>query len=225
MNEKLLNNTKSSSHQNRNLVSLTGIEQLTRYQMKTDLKLEVYNHSDKQIDRFLEKISQINLDRSHYLLLFVGKYKSGKKSMLKRLQKKVGGFAEIDLETIITPNEEEAYAKIDKVFSTIPSSTKNILFTNGEVLTGQYTGYTYSNVRYATPQEKYLISKMTGSEKLYVLELKESEAIDKTLERFAQAAIEFEAPASFIGKLFWKLTQIKINGHTFPSTRPSSNTI
>lgn len=193
--------------------------------MKTDLKLEVYNHSDKHINRFLEKISQINLDRSHYLLLFVGKYISGKKSMLKRLQKKVGGFAEIDLQNVISQNEEESYSNIDKVFSSIPSSTKNILFKNGEVLTGQYTGYTYSNVRYATPQEKYLISKMKGSEKFYVLELNETEAIDKTLERFAQSAIEFEAPASFIGKLFWKLTQIKFNGHTFPSKRPSSTTV
>lgn len=193
--------------------------------MKTDLKLEIYNHSDNQINRFLEKISQINLDRSHYLLLFVGKYKSGKKSMLNRLQKKVGEFTEIDLQSVITTNEEETYASIDKVFSSIPSSTKNILFKNGEVLTGQYTGYTYSTVRYATPQEKYLINKMKGSEKFYVLELKEIEAIDKTLERFAQSAIEFEAPASFIGKLFWKLTQIKINGHTFPSKRPTSTTI
>lgn len=193
--------------------------------MKKALNLEIYNHSDKQINRFLEKISQINLDRSHYLLLFVGKYKSGKKSMLNRLQKKVGGFAEIDLQNIISPNEKESFAKIDKLFSSIPSSTKNIHFKNGEVLTGQYTGYTYSTVRYATPQEKYLISKMKGSEKFYVLELNEVEAIDKTLERFAQAVIEFKAPASFIGRLFWKLTQIKINGHTFPSNRPSSTTI
>lgn len=193
--------------------------------MKTDLKLEVYNHSDKEISRFLEKVSQINLERSHYLLLFVGKFKSGKKSMLNRLQKKVGDFAEIDLETVITPNEEESIANIDKVFASIPSSTKNILFKNGEALTGQYTGYTYSTVRYATPQEKYLLRKMKGSEKLYVLELKETEAIDKTLERFAQSAIEFEAPGSFIGKLLWRVTQIKINGHTFPSRRPTSSAV
>lgn len=193
--------------------------------MKTDLKLEVYNHSDKQINGFLEKISKINLDRSHYLLLFVGKYKSGKKSMLNKLQKKVGEFAEIDLQNVITPNEAETYTNIDKLFSSIPSSTKNILFKNGEALTGQYTGYTYSTVRYATPQEKYLISKMKGSERFYVLELKETEAIDKTLERFAQSAITFGAPSSFIGKLFWKLTQIKFNGHTFPSKRPSSSTV
>lgn len=190
--------------------------------MKTDLKLKIYNHSDKEITRFLEKISQINLDRSHYLLLFVGKYKSGKKSMLNRLQKKVGAFEEIDLEQVISPNEEETYAKIDNLFSTIPSTTKNILFKNGEVLSGQYTGFTYSTVRYASPQERYLINKMKESEKCYVLELRESEAIDKTLERFAQAAIMFESPDSFIGKMLWKITQIKINGHNFPSKRPSS---
>jgi hypothetical protein len=193
--------------------------------MKTDSKLEVYNHGDKEITRFLEKISQINLDRSHYLLLFIGKYKSGKKSMLNRLRKKVGDFAEIDLENVISPNEEESYAKIDKIFSSLPSTTKNILFKNGEALTGQYTGYTYSTVRYATPQERYLINKMKGSEKFYVLELNESEAVDKTMERFAQAAIEFEAPGSFFGKLLWRITQIKINGHTFPSNRPSSSVV
>jgi|AntRauTorckE6833_2_1112554.scaffolds.fasta_scaffold02558_1 hypothetical protein len=193
--------------------------------MKTDLKLEIYDHGDKQITRFLDKISQINLDRSHYLLLFVGKFKSGKKSMLNRLQKKVGNFAEIDLQNVISQNEEESITNIDKIFSSIPSSTKNIILKNGEALTGQYTGYTYSHVRYATPQEKYLIRKMKGSQKLYVLELNETEAIDKTLERFAQAAIMFKAPTSFIGKLFWRLTQIKFNGHTFPSKRPSTTTI
>lgn len=192
--------------------------------MKTELKLEVYHHSDKELSRFLDKITQINLDKSHYLLLFVGKYQSAKKSMLSRIEKKIGDFIVVDLEQMITPNEDESYSNIDKLFSSLSASNKNILFKNGEALTGQYTGYTYSTVRYATPQEKYLLKKIAGSEKYYVLELKEAEGIDKTLERFAQAAIEFDAPVSWVGRLFWRLTQIKINGHTFPSKRPNTTT-
>ncbi|MEX0945055.1 MAG: AAA family ATPase [Balneolaceae bacterium] len=184
-------------------------------------RLEVLKHNDKEITGFLDRVSQINLDRSHYLIIFIGAYQAGKTNLIKRLQKKIGEFIEIDLSTVISQNEEESYKNIDELFSVIAKSDKNILFNHGDVLAGQYTGYTYSSVRYATPQEKYFLKKITGSERFYVLNLKETAAIDKTLERFAQTSIQFDQPASFLGLLFWKIRQIKLQGHTFASKRPT----
>ncbi len=184
---------------------------------------EVFNHNDKEIKHLLNTISEINLDRSHYLLIMVGPYKAGKKNLLKRLQNKIGEFIEIDLSTVIKQNEEESYKNIDELFEMISKTDKNILFNNGDVLAGQYTGYTYSSVRYATPQERYLLNKISGSEKFCVLSLEEPQAIDKRLEQFAQAAIRFDKPKSILGKLFWNIKQIKIQGHTFVSKRPLSS--
>lgn len=184
--------------------------------------LEVLNHTDKEITNFLDRVSEINLKRSHYLLILIGPYQSGKNRLMNRLQKKIGGFIEIDLSAVITQDETESYKNIEELFTMISKTDKNILFNNGDVLAGQYTGYTYSSVRYATPQERFLLNKINGSEKFCILNLTEHEALDKRLERFAQAAIRFDNPRSFLAKLIWKIRRIKIQGHTFVSNRPLS---
>lgn len=184
---------------------------------------EVFDHSDKEITNFLDRVSEINLDRSHYMLILIGPYKPGKKKLQNRLQKKLGEFIEIDLSSVITQNEEESYKNIDELFTMISKTDKNLLFNNGDVLAGQYTGYTYSSTRYATPQEKYFLNNINGCEKFCVLNLDEPEAIDKRLEQFAQAAIRFDNPKSFLANLIWKIKQFKLQGHTFVSKRPLSS--
>ena len=186
-------------------------------------KLEVLNHTDKEITNFLNRVSEINLKNSHYLLILIGPYQSGKNHLINRLQKKIGEFVEIDLSAVITQDEEESFKNIDELFTMISKTDKNIRFNNGDVLAGQYTGYSYSSVRYATPQERYLLDKINGSEKFCVLSLAEPEALDKRLEGFAQAAIRFDKPKSLFAKLIWKIRQIRIQGHTFVSIRPLSS--
>jgi SpoVK/Ycf46/Vps4 family AAA+-type ATPase len=189
--------------------------------MKKQNELSAFPYNDKKVDSFFSELDDINLESSNYLLLLVGPYEAGKKSILSRLQKKRGNFIEIDIRDMISLNEQTSFRKIDETFSAIGETEKNILFRNGDALAGEYTGFTYSSVRYATPQERYLLKKMTGTEKFFVIDIKEFENIDKTLQRYAQSAILFDQPDSFVSKLFWKLRQIKVHGHTFANKRPA----
>ncbi len=190
--------------------------------MITSNGIETFSFSDKRTTSLLSDLDELNLESSHYLLLLVGIYEAGKKNILNKLQKKRGPFKEIDIREMISLNEQESYKKIDRVFDSIGENDKNILFRNGDALAGEYTGFTYSSVRYATPQEKYLLKKIRHTERFYVIDMKEYENIDKTLQRYAQVAILFNKPNSFLGGLFWKLRQIKVNGHTFANKRPST---
>ncbi|MCC5906891.1 MAG: hypothetical protein JJU13_11825 [Balneolaceae bacterium] len=190
--------------------------------MNRSTGIETFSFSDKRTTSLLSDLDELNLESSHYLLLLVGIYEAGKKNILNKLQKKRGPFKEIDIREMISLNEQESYQKIDRVFDSIDENDKNILFRNGDALAGEYTGFTYSSVRYATPQEKYLLKKIMHTERFYVIDMKEYENIDKTLQRYAQTAILFDKPNSFLGGLFWKLRQIKVNGHTFANKRPST---
>lgn len=188
-------------------------------------RIHTIKGNSRELESFLDKLKSLNLESSYYLLILVGHYKSGKERFLKRLKDKIGEFEAVNLLDIISANEEESYKKIDELFKYIGETEKNLLFQNGDCLAGEYTGHTYSAVRYATPQEKYLLKKIIGSERLYVIDIEDSENIDKTLERVAQTAITFDEADSLFGKLFWKLRQIKVNGHTFSNKRPAATGI
>lgn len=190
--------------------------------MSQSSSLERLSHSDKKISSLINDLGEINLESSYYLILLVGPYKAGRKNVLSRVEKKLGSFKEIDLRDVVMLDEEACFRKIDELFSSIGETEKNLHFRHGDALAGEYTGFTYSSTRYATPQEKYLLKKINSSEKFVIIELDELENIDKTLERYAQAAIICDKPASAMGKLLWKLKQIKVHGHTFANKRPKT---
>lgn len=190
--------------------------------MEQTSRLEKISHNDKKVSSFIDQLDDINLESSYYLLLLVGGNKSWKKNIRSKIEKKRDSFKEIDLRDVIKLNEEECYKEIDNLFSYIGETEKNLYFKHGDALAGEYTGFTYSSIRYATPQEKYLLKKIKSSEKLVVIDLEEFENIDKTLERTAQVAILFDKPSSVWGKFLWKLKQIHVNGHTFSNKRPKT---
>lgn len=180
------------------------------------------SYSDKEISSIIDNLDDINLESSYYLMLVAGPYKEGRENILPRVERKVGMYKEIDLRDIILLNEEACYQKIDELFDSIEKNKKSLYFRHGDVLGGEYTGFTYSSTRYATPQEKYLLNKIKSSEKFVVIELEDLESIDKTLERYAQTIIICDKPTSSVGKFFWKLKQIHVNGHTFSNKRPKT---
>lgn len=173
------------------------------------------------LSSFIKGLDEIDLDSSYYLLLVVGRLQAEKNRFLKRVEEKTGSFQEFDLRDVISQNEADSYSKIDDLFSYIGETEKNIIFRNGDCLAGEYTGFTYSSVRYATPQEKHLLKKIVGSERFFVIDLQERENIDKTLQRFAQAAAIFDEADAFFGKLLGRLKQITVHGHTFANKRPA----
>jgi hypothetical protein len=179
--------------------------------------VERISYKDKDIDSIIRKIAGLQLDSTYYLLVLAGKNRSAKEQVMDRLNKESLEFHEIDLREVISTVEEDCYENIDTLFNNLPDSPRHLYLKNADVLSGEYTGFTYSSVRYATPQEKYLLQKIRSSERIVVLDLLDKANITKTLERTAQTAIECD-PAS---GLLSKLKQIRVHGHTFENKRPA----
>lgn len=183
---------------------------------------KIISYNDKEVSSIIDNLDDINLESSYYLMLLVGPYAEARENILPRVERKVGMYKEIDLRDIILLNEDECYKKIDELFSSIEANRRSLLFRHGDALAGEYTGFTYSSTRYATPQEKYLLKKITDSEIFVVIEFEDIDSIDKTLERYAQTTIVCDKPTSAMGKFFWRLKQIHVNGHTFSNKRPKT---
>lgn len=187
--------------------------------MATQPDLQI-SHTDNQIKSFLDGLNDLNVDASSYLVLMTGKYQKGKEKFLKEAASVIDSeILTVDLDTVITSNEEDTYQNIDQLFQQLKGSTRYIYFANGDRLGGVYTGYSYSVERYSTPQERYFLKKINASEKIAFLDLKDPYTANPTLRRLSQAIIKFDQPKSFFNKLIWKLTQIRVNGSQFESTK------
>ncbi|REL37634.1 hypothetical protein DYD21_07570 [Rhodohalobacter sp. SW132] len=183
--------------------------------MGTSEKLQTLKHSDKEVSSYLKTLSDINLDGSYYLTIAAGKNKSAKKDFYKKVKKQAGNsFKEIDLREIITTQLDETAKNLDELFLSL-GSEKYVWLSHGDQLGGVYTGYSYSVRRYATPQERYLLEKITDSEKIFFIDLDDKHTVNNTMRRHAQTLITFEHPSSFLGRL----KQITINGSSFESSR------
>lgn len=177
-------------------------------------------HNSEDVQAIIDKLTSVNVKGSYFLLVLAGKYKSGKKDLLKKIAGQTGELSTVDMREIISTNEEETYQKIDKLFSSMSKDDKYVLLENCDVLSGEYTGFTYSTVRYATPQEKNLLNIIKSSEKVIIMDIQDYANVNSTLERLSQEVITFDGPTGMIGKLKWKLQNIRIQGHTFENKRP-----
>ena len=184
----------------------------------------VLTYSDNETNTFVSKINDLNVDKSYYLILLLGPYEKGKKGFIKNVASAIDEeIYSVDLDKVITTNEQETYQNIDKLFNQInKQGSKYVHFSNGDRLSGVYTGYSYSVQRYATPQERWLLKAINESEKVIFLELKDRHNLNSTLKRMAQTVIKFDEPNSFVDKFIWKLKQFRVHGHDFESSRKVS---
>lgn len=185
--------------------------------MSTIDSLQTLKHSDEEISSYFKKLSQLNLDSSYYLTVLAGENKSAKKSFLKNIKSQAGtDFKDVDLRDVISTQLDESKQEIDRMFENLGSASY-IWLHNGDQLGGVYTGFSYSVRRYATPQERYLIEKISKSEKRFFIDLEDIHTVNNLMRRYAQTLITFEHPSSIIGKL----KQITLNGSSFASNRKS----
>jgi len=183
-------------------------------------QIQRISYRDKEVIDILNTIIEIKSSSKGYLLVLAGKYKKGKDDFISDLSNRIGEINSVDMRTIISTNENESFENIEKLFNSLSEKDRVLYLENYDVLSGEYTAFTYSSVRYATPQEKYLLKKIKDSNRIVIVELVDKANIHSMLNRFTQAVIEFDEPSSGIGKLFWKLKQIRIQGHTFENKRP-----
>lgn len=177
--------------------------------------VKTFKHSDKEISSFLNDVKQVNVESSYYLTVLAGENKSAKNDFFKKVKSSLGeDLAVVDLRDFVSSVEEESYEGIDEMIASLGDKTY-VWLDHGDELDGVYTGYSSSVRRYATPQEKYLIRKITSTEKKYFLSLEDQYAVTNFLRRHAQTLITFDYPSSLLGRL----KQITLNGSSFSSSR------
>ncbi|MEX0844122.1 MAG: hypothetical protein WD022_02530 [Balneolaceae bacterium] len=185
--------------------------------MKADNTFEYKSANHKE---FLKKFRKSD-EFAHSLIVLAGSYNTNRKAALDELKREIIGEAvEIDLADIITPYEEESYRNLDEIIDAIDDDVPLVIFRNAEQLNGVYTAFTYSIVKYASPQEKYFLAKVKEINAPVVLEFKDLDQLDRMVVRKADAVILFKAPSSFIDKLVWKVQNVHVHGSRFLSPRP-----
>ena len=183
--------------------------------MSTTDTLQTLKHSDDGISSFLQKLSSLKVDNSYYLILLAGKNQGAKRDFINKLKKQAeNDLAEIDLRDVVTTVVEESRENIGQMISSLGSG-KYVLMANGDQLGGVYTGFSYSVCRYSTPQERYLLKRISEAGKIFILDLNDIHTVNNSLKRHAHTLITFDYPDSFLGKL----KQITVHGHTFSSKR------
>lgn len=182
---------------------------------------EKMNYSDPSVQSFLNSLDKLNLENSYYLILLIGPYKKGKKGFMSKFSKTAGSdITTINLQEYITPVETQSRENLDRLFESLKDSGKFISFTNGDILNGEYTGYSYSKQRYSTPQGRYFLKKLLQSEKIALLDIDDIANIGKTVERASQTAILFDKPVSFLNRILFRAKKVGVHGHEFTGDRP-----
>ena len=155
------------------------------------------------------------------IIVFAGNYSENRKYALTQFETEVIGEARIvSLNDYISASEETTLKNLDDLFNELKSVQSLVIFKDAEQLCGVYVGHTYSVVKYATPQEKYFIKKLKELNCSCIIEFENENHLDKAIERVADAVIVFKVPSSFIEKIFFWLSQVRVNGSNLPSRRP-----
>jgi hypothetical protein len=155
------------------------------------------------------------------IIVFAGNFSENRKYALTQFETEtIGETKHIDLSDHINGSEESSYTNLDKLFETLSNIDSLIVFKNAEQLCGVYVGHTFSVVKYATPQEKYFLKKLKELKCSAILEFENEYHLDKAVERIADAVVQFKVPASKLEKIFFWLTQVRVNGSNLPSRRP-----
>lgn len=177
--------------------------------------LQQFTYKDKEASSFLEKLNQLNVDSSYYLTILAGDNQSARRSFMNDVKSKANKDLQVvDLGEVITSVEEESYQNIDSMLESL-SSEKFVWFKQGDDLDGVYTSFSSSVEQYATPQEKYLLKKMKGTEKVFFIEFEDESAVTNMLKRHAQTLITFPATNSFLSRL----KEITVHGSSFSTKR------
>jgi hypothetical protein len=161
-----------------------------------------------------------NSDRKR-IIVFAGNFKENRNYALSQFEAEtLGETKKISLADYISGSESDSYEKLDSLFEELKTINSLIVFKEAEQLCGVYVGHTYSVVKYATPQEKYFIKKLQDLNCSSILEFENESHLDKAIERVADAVVRFRVPSSKLEKLFFWLTQVRVNGSNLPSRRP-----
>ncbi|WP_018126382.1 hypothetical protein [Balneola vulgaris] len=180
---------------------------------------KIFDFNSANYNSFLEDFR--NNPNQKRTIVLAGNFKENRTYALSQFQSEtLSEVHEISLASYITKFEDESYEQIDALFEELQKVNGLIVFKDAEQLCGVYTGHTYSVVKYATPQEKYFIQKLKQLKNPAILEFNNEQHLDKAIIREADAVIRFPVPSSLLERIFFAITQFRINGSNLPSQRP-----
>ena len=155
------------------------------------------------------------------IIVFAGNFSGNRTFALSQFETEVlGETKKISLNDYISASEQDTFKNLDALFNELKSINSLVIFKDAEQLCGVYVGHTYSVVKYATPQEKYFIKKLKELNCSCIIEFENENHLDKAIERVADAIVRFRVPSSVIEKVFFWLSQVRVNGSNLPSRRP-----
>lgn len=186
-------------------------------------KLQNVSYGDDNYDELLNHLSSAINNDTHHLSLFLGLYEPNKQKALKELEQKLNRDVKIiDTSKLASRVESETYEKLDQFFNDMDQSDDILYFKNGDKLCGVYSSYSHSQVKYATPQERYFLKKVKDFNGLVIVDIEEFKDADKTLRRAAGSVISFTLPDSKWKRFIWHLKRYSFHGVDLKTKRPEA---
>lgn len=184
--------------------------------------MQTITYGDRSFDDFLDALENKKAQHAHHLCLFLGLFDPDKEEAVDRIEKKSGKNVEqINCNDIIHRIESRTFERLDELFKQYASGSDSILyFSNGDKLSGAYTGYSYSKVKYATPQERYFLNKVQAYDGLVIVDIKEFDDAAETIRRAAHTTMRFPVPKSFFRRFWWSFKNYSLHGYDLKTKRP-----
>ena len=181
-----------------------------------------YGDSDA-FNQLIEHLADQQSQEGSHLSVFLGLYEPDKKRAVRALSEATGMPIEnIDLYEEVSKIETETYANIDRIFDRHEDSDSILYFLHGDRLSGFYTGYTFSKVKYASPQERYFLKKVRSHSGILIIDIQEYDDANQTLKRAAHSIVRFPLPKSWLKKMIWQLKHFSLHGYDIRAKRPES---
>lgn len=181
------------------------------------------SYNDSSFKEFAEYLSEHNATNPHHLSLFLGMYSPNKRNAVEQLADELDrDIRYVDTADLIFRVESESMEAIDQFFSGFKQTEDILYFKNANNLAGIYVGNSQSQVKYATPEERFFLKKVKEFNGLVILDIEEYKDADKTLRRAAKSVISFTLPDSSLERFWWHLKNYSFNGNDLNTIRPEA---
>jgi len=135
------------------------------------------------------------------LILLTGTNRSSKARFVDRFAKKLNrNVLLVDSRDLVSRDIDKYRERMDQLVESVRSDNSLLLFLNSDLFSGNYTNFTNSSVRYATPQSRYLISLLKRTDRWVLMDVENEVNIDLTMKRFADLQIQFGSSPSLFEK-------------------------
>lgn len=162
-------------------------------------KQKTVDYKHAEVKSLLKNLSP---DTSGGLILLTGTNRSSKARFVGRFAKKLNrNVLLVDSRELVSRDIDRYRESMDRLVESIRSDSSLLLFLNSDLFSGNYTNFTNSSVRYATPQSRYLISLLQKTDRWVLMDVEDEVNVDLTMKRYADLQIQFGDSPSLFEKL------------------------